>query len=378
MQIDDRRQFWQREIFARFAGINIGLVVLAISLAIIGIVNIHSASAGTRTLAAIFHMGLGIGLMFGFASVPIRWLERLAVPLYLFGLFLLVMVALFGDVAKGARRWLDLGFIRFQPSEIMKIAVPMVVAFALHHLHEKKQWMQYPLSFVLLLLPFVLIAKQPDLGTAILVAASGFFVIFLAGLPWKWIGSGVIVAILSVPLYWQYGMKAYQKDRVMTLLDPTTDPLGKGYHTIQSMIAIGSGGILGKGYRQGTQSQLEFLPEPHTDFAFAVVAEEWGFLGFLSLLVLNILLIRQCLINTSLAYNQFTQTLCGALSFTYFIYLFINIGMVSGILPVVGVPLPFISYGGTSALITFAMMGIILACGKPMQEARLFNVYRPL
>lgn len=364
-----------RMIYSRIQDINGYLVVMALVLSLCGIMNIHSATGGDRTLVACFHVALGLILMLSLAMMPVEWIMRISLPLYVIGVFLLIMVMFFGVSAKGAQRWLSLGFIRFQPSEMMKLAVPMVIAFALHHLHERKRWMQFPLALLVLTLPFLLIVKQPDLGTALLVAASGLLVIYLAGLPWKLIIGGAVLGALLTPIYWQYGMKDYQKHRVMTLIDPYNDPLGKGYHIIQSTIAIGSGGILGKGYQQGSQSQLDFLPEPHTDFAFAVWAEEWGFIGFLLLLVLNLLLVQQCLKCALQSYSLFGRLLAGSLGLTFFVYVFINTGMVSGILPVVGVPLPFISYGGTSALITFAMMGMILACGKPIKEADIIFRY---
>lgn len=365
----------QHIILHRLSQINWQIIFLALILSIMGIANVHSATDGGKTVTSIMHLFLGIIIMFVIALSPIQLLMRSAIPLYLAGVILLILVEFVGVSAKGAQRWLDLGFIRFQPSEIMKIAVPLSMAWIIHHLYEKSYWMQIPIALVVISIPFLLILIQPDLGTASLVFVSGVAVIFLAGLPWKVIFSAVFTTVLSLPIMWMYVLKPYQKNRVFTLIDPSTDPLGKGYHTIQSVVAVGSGGILGKGYNQGTQTQLNFLPEPHTDFAFAVVAEEWGLVGFVTITLLFSFIVFKGLNIALFSYTKFGRLLAGAFSITLFVYFFINIGMVIGILPIVGVPLPFISYGGTNTLITFATIGIILCCGRRPPEDDLI---RPL
>jgi rod shape determining protein RodA len=294
------------------------------------------------------------------AQVPPQRLLEIALPVYIFGVLLLVAVALFGDVAKGARRWLNLGFMRIQPSEIMKIAMPLALAWYFQKREGFLRLRDYAFAALLLLLPVALIAKQPDLGTAILVLAAGFYVIFLAGLPWKVIIALVAGVAAAAPLAWSV-MRDYQRARILTLLDPESDPLGKGFHIIQSTIAIGSGGILGKGWGQGSQAQLEFIPERHTDFIFAVMSEEFGLLGNMAMLVLYALLIGRGLAIAAQAPTLFARLLAGAITLIFFTYAFVNMGMVSGILPVVGVPLPFISYGGTALVTLFLGVGILMS-----------------
>lgn len=359
----------------RLTQINWNIVILATILSIIGILNVHSATDGEKTLTSIFHLLLGLSVMIVIAVSPNNWIMRMAIPLYLFGVFLLIMVAIVGTSAKGAQRWLDFGILRFQPSEIMKFAVPLFLSWIIHYLHERSQWIQVSLMLAILATPVFLIIRQPDLGTAILITVAGLAVIYLAGLPWKIIIAGTILTFAYAPIHWNYFMEDYQKNRVLTLISPYSDPLGKGYHTIQSTIAVGSGGILGKGFQDGTQTQLNFLPEPHTDFAFAVLAEEHGFVGFMILLGLFLLLIFNGLKVSLNSYTKFGRVLAGALTITIFVYFFINMGMVIGILPVVGVPLPFVSYGGTSTVITYVMLGLILSCSRKPNENELI---RPL
>jgi rod shape determining protein RodA len=288
---------------------------------------------------------------------------HLALPIYVVGVLLLVGVALFGDISKGARRWLNLGFMRIQPSELMKIAMPLMLAWYFQKHEAMLRLRDYAVATAILLVPVALIAKQPDLGTAILVFAAGFYVIFLAGLPWKVIIGLAVAAGAAAPFAWTL-LHDYQRQRILTLLDPEKDPLGKGFHIIQSTIAIGSGGILGKGWGQGTQAQLEFIPERHTDFIFAVYSEEFGLLGNVALLVLYALLIGRGLLIAAHAATLFTRLLAGAVTLIFFTYAFVNMGMVSGILPVVGVPLPFVSYGGT-ALVTLCLgIGILMSIQK--------------
>lgn len=293
------------------------------------------------------------------ALVPPQLLMRFAVPVYTVGVSLLIAVAVFGMVKKGARRWLNVGVV-IQPSEIMKIAMPLMLAWFFQKREGTINWKDFILAALLLLIPVALIARQPDLGTAILVAAAGFYVIFFAGLPWKVLALMTVALLASLPVAWHF-LHDYQRARVMTLIDPTTDPLGKGFHIIQSTIAIGSGGITGKGWLQGTQAHLEFIPERTTDFIFAVYSEEFGLIGNIVLLVLYLLLIGRGLLIAANAPTLFARLLAGAITLIFFTYAFVNMGMVSGILPVVGVPLPFMSYGGT-ALVTLGLgTGILMS-----------------
>jgi len=297
------------------------------------------------------------------AQMPPQRLMHAAVPLYLAGLVLLVAVAMFGDVSKGARRWLNIGVARIQPSEIMKIAMPLMLAWYFQKREAAIRIYDFAAAAILLLLPVALIAKQPDLGTAILVLSVGFYVIFFAGLPWRLIIGLGVAALAAMPLVWSL-LHDYQRARILTLFDPEADPLGKGFHIIQSTIAIGSGGIFGKGWGQGTQTQLEFIPERHTDFIFAVVSEEWGLIGNVTLLVVYSLLIARGLMIAANAPSLFTRLLAGSITLMFFTYAFVNMGMVSGILPVVGVPLPFISYGGTALVTLFLGVGILMSIHK--------------
>lgn len=293
------------------------------------------------------------------AMVPPQTLMRFAVPIYIAGVSLLVAVAMFGLIKKGARRWLDVGIV-IQPSEIMKIAMPLMLAWFFQKREGNLSWREFAVAALLLALPVGLIMKQPDLGTALLVMASGFYVIFLAGLSWKVLASLFVGSVASFPLMWHL-LHDYQRHRIMTLIDPTSDPLGKGFHIIQSMIAIGSGGVFGKGWLNGTQSHLEFIPERTTDFIFAVYSEEFGLLGNIVLLVLYLLLIGRGLIIAANAPTFFARLLAGALTLMFFTYAFVNMGMVSGILPVVGVPLPFMSYGGTAFVTLGLGVGILMS-----------------
>jgi rod shape determining protein RodA len=285
---------------------------------------------------------------------------RFAVPLYVVGVVLLVLVYVIGVKVNGARRWLPLGFTRVQPAEILKIAMPLMLAWYFHKYEAALRWRHYLVAGLLLLVPFGLIAKQPDLGTAILVGAAGFYVIFFAGLPWKVIVGMIVAAGSAAPFVWTV-LHDYQRKRILTLIDPTTDPLGSGYHIIQSTIAIGSGGTFGKGWLMGTQTHLEFIPERHTDFIFAVFSEERGLLGNCILLVLYLMLITRGLMITANASTLFARVLGGSITLSFFTYVFVNMGMVSGILPVVGVPLPFMSYGGTALVTLFIALGILMS-----------------
>lgn len=308
----------------------------------------------TRTFAAFV-------LMILVAQIPPQYYAKVSIYLYILGLILLILVELFGDISKGAQRWLNLGIIRIQPSEIFKVVMPLTVATFLSKSAIPPRFINTVFAFGIVLVPTALILMQPDLGTATLVAVAGFIAIFIAGLSWWWIITGAVVGAGALPIMWNFVLHDYQKQRVFTLLDPSSDPLGAGYHIIQSKIAIGSGGLYGKGWLQGSQSQLDFLPEPHTDFIFAVLSEETGLVGFLILMSLYCFIIGRCILITLNAKDNFEKILCGSFTFTFMFYIFVNIGMVSGILPVVGVPLPLISYGGTAMITLTICFGMIMS-----------------
>ena len=343
---------------------NIDGPLLAITLFIMGfgLATIYSATvyASDRTAAQLMNLGAGLCTMWLAAQLPPQKMMRFALPLYLIGVLLLLLVFPFGIKVNGARRWLSLGFTRIQPSEILKIAMPLMLAWYFHKYEAVLKIRHYAVAGLLLAVPFALIAKQPDLGTAILVGAAGFYVIFFAGLPWKIIIGMVAAGAATTPFVWSM-LHDYQRKRILTLIDPSTDPLGAGYHIIQSTIAIGSGGPFGKGWLQGTQTHLEFIPERHTDFIFAVFSEERGLVGNSILLILYLLLIMRGLMITANASTLFGRVLAGSITLSFFTYVFVNMGMVSGILPVVGVPLPFMSYGGTALVTLFLGIGILMS-----------------
>lgn len=328
-----------------------------------GLLVLYSASGGSERMFTnkVIQVSLGMGVMLVMAYIPPRFYERVAPYLYLVCLVLLILVDLVGETSKGAQRWLNLGFIRFQPSEIAKLAVPLMVATYLGKRPLPPDFRDTFIVLGMIIIPTLLVAMQPDLGTSILVCAAGIFVLFLAGLSWKLIMGGVVFLAGFIPIMWFYLMHDYQKTRVMTLIDPEKDPLGAGYHIIQSKIAIGSGGIEGKGWMEGTQSQLEFLPEPHTDFIFAVLSEEHGMIGVLVLLGIYLFIIARGLMIGAKSATTFGRILSGGTSLLFFVYVFVNIGMVSGILPVVGVPLPLFSYGGTSFVTLMAAFGLMMS-----------------
>ncbi|MCK2179641.1 peptidoglycan glycosyltransferase MrdB [Hafnia paralvei] len=311
-----------------------------------------------RKIGQIF---MGLCVMLVMAQIPPRVYESWAPYLYVFCVILLILVDAFGQISKGAQRWLDLGFVRFQPSEIAKIAVPLMVARFINRDVCPPSLKNTGIALILIFVPTLLVAAQPDLGTSILVAASGLFILFLAGLSWRLILVAVVLVAAFIPILWFFLMHDYQQARVMMLLDPESDPLGAGYHIIQSKIAIGSGGFGGKGWLHGTQSQLEFLPERHTDFIFAVLAEELGLVGVLVLLGLYLLTIMRGLMIAAKAQTTFGRVMVGGLMLILFVYVFVNIGMVSGILPVVGVPLPLVSYGGSALIVLMAGFGIVMS-----------------
>ena len=349
------RSLWRRLV----APLDLPLMGIA-GLLLLLATGVMASASPERLNAQLINVAVALVVMRLMAQVPPQRLMQLAVPMYLGGLLLLVAVALFGDVSKGARRWLNLGFMRVQPSELMKIAMPLLLAWFFQRRELVPRLRDHAVAAVLLLVPVALIARQPDLGTAILVLAAGFYVIFFAGLSWKIMAGMVVAAAAAAPLAWNL-LHDYQRQRIITLFDPERDPLGKGFHIIQSTIAIGSGGILGKGWRAGTQAQLEFIPERHTDFVFAVFSEEFGLLGNLFLLVLYALLIGRGLMIAANAATLFSRLLAGAVTLIFFTYAFVNMGMVSGILPVVGVPLPFVSYGGTALVTLFLGIGILMS-----------------
>lgn len=328
-----------------------------------GLLVLYSASGGSERMFTnkVIQVSLGMGIMLVMAYIPPRFYERVAPYLYLVCLVLLILVDLVGETSKGAQRWLNLGFVRFQPSEIAKLAVPLMVATYLGKRPLPPDFRDTFIALGMIIIPTLLVAMQPDLGTSILVCAAGIFVLFLAGLSWKLIMGGVVFLAGFIPIMWFYLMHDYQKTRVMTLIDPEKDPLGAGYHIIQSKIAIGSGGIDGKGWMEGTQSQLEFLPEPHTDFIFAVLSEEHGMIGVLVLLGIYLFIIARGLMIGAKSATTFGRILSGGTSLLFFVYVFVNIGMVSGILPVVGVPLPLFSYGGTSYVTLMAAFGLMMS-----------------
>ncbi|HOY00634.1 rod shape-determining protein RodA [Zoogloea sp.] len=348
------------------------LMLLVLALTAYSAVIMVSASPERLGTLAV-NTAVAFFVMWVAARIPPQRMMSIALPLYVIGIVLLVAVALFGDVSKGARRWLNIGITRIQPSELMKIAMPLTLAWYFQSREGMIRGRDFLIAISLLLLPVGLIAKQPDLGTAILVTASGFFVLFFAGLTWRLILPVAVVGIVGIAsivamgdticqpgVDWP-GLREYQKHRVCTLLDPTSDPLGKGFHIIQSTIAIGSGGVVGKGWGNGTQTHLDFLPERHTDFIFAVLTEEFGLVGALILVVIYILLIFRGLFIAAGAPTLFSRLLAGALTLIFFTYALVNMGMVSGILPVVGVPLPFVSYGGT-ALVTLCLgVGMLMS-----------------
>ncbi|MDT0594517.1 rod shape-determining protein RodA [Glaciecola petra] len=341
-----------------------GFLLFALfSLMLTGLITIYSSGGQDWDLVnrQFVRLGLAIVIMFVLAQIPLMAYRRVSIYFYSAGILLLVAVLIVGVTGKGAQRWLDLGIFRFQPSEIMKLAMPMMIAWFISRKGIPASLSNIFIGFLLVCLPTILIAKQPDLGTSLLVASSGVFVLFLAGMTWRLIGVISIMAGAFAPIMWFFLMKEYQKQRVITFLNPESDPLGAGYHIIQSKIAIGSGGIDGKGWLQGTQSQLEFLPERHTDFIFSVFSEEFGLLGVTGLLIIYLCIVLRGLYIANRAQDTFSKLLAGSITLTFFVYVFVNMGMVSGLLPVVGVPLPLISYGGTSMVTLMAGFGILMA-----------------
>ena len=354
-----RIRYWLGRMFAHMDWPLLGLLLALLALSTV--VVFSASGGGSRMVAHFVNMGVALGVMLAASLIPPQRLMQFALPLYALGIVLLLGVALFGDVVNGARRWLNLGVTRIQPSELMRLAVPMMLAWYLHTRQEVLAGRDFIAAAALLLLPLGFILKQPDLGTSLLIASSGFFVLFLGGLSWRVIAAAGIGLAAFLPIAWEYFLHDYQRRRVLTMLDPSSDPLGAGYHIIQSTIAVGSGGIVGKGWLAGTQAHLDFLPERATDFIFAVYAEEFGLLGGLFLLLLYAAIIWRGLQLAAGAPTLFGRLLSAAIVLTFFTYAFVNMGMVSGILPVVGVPLPLVSYGGTSMVTVLLGFGMVMS-----------------
>ena len=351
-----------RSIWHRFH-IDLPLLLGLFGLLCVSLGVLYSASGMHPEMLGrqLIRTSMAFALMIFMAQFPPAFYARWAPPAFAVCVFLLLCVMVFGHIGKGAQRWLDLGFIKFQPSEFLKIIMPMTIAAYLSRHALPPTFKQVAIALMLVFIPTLQIAEQPDLGTSILVAVAGCFVIFLAGINWYLILGAMLAVGAFLPVLWFFLMHDYQRQRVLTFLDPETDPLGTGYHIIQSKIAIGSGGLFGKGWLNGTQSQLEFLPERHTDFIFAVFSEEFGMIGFMLLMCLYLYVIARCMSISLNAQGSFERLLGGALTLTFFFYVFVNIGMVSGLLPVVGVPLPLISYGGTSMVTLAAGFGILMS-----------------
>jgi rod shape determining protein RodA len=348
-----------REILAR----RVDNFLMASALAIVGVGLVTLFSASDQSMARVTSQALSLGfalvLMWIVANVAPQQLVRAAVPLYAASVLLLVAVALGGTMVNGSRRWLNLGIGRFQPSELMKIALPLMLAWYFQKREARLAFGDFIVAAVLIALPVWLIKREPDLGTALMIGASGFYVLYLAGLSWKIMLGLAAAACAAAPLVWPH-LHDYQQERILTFIDPARDPLGAGYHSSQASIALGSGGVIGKGWLNGTQTHLDFLPERHTDFIFAVFGEEFGLIGAIVLLVLYLLMIGRALVITANASTLFTRLLAGAITLMFFTYAFVNMAMVSGLLPIVGVPLPLVSYGGTALVSLFIGLGILM------------------
>ena len=335
---------------------------ITIVIVVVGLVTLFSAADQSiaRVWSQATSLCFALLLMWVVANIPPQTIARAAAPLYALGIVLLVAVALWGVSVNGSRRWLNLGIGRFQPSELMKVAVPLMLAWYFQKFEGRIGWKDFVLAAVLIAVPVYLIKRQPDLGTSLLIAASGFYVLYLAGLSWKVIVGLVVAASAVAPLVWQH-LHDYQRERILTFIDPTRDPLGAGYHSSQASIALGSGGLVGKGWLNGTQTHLDFLPERHTDFIFAVFGEEFGLIGSVVLIVLYMLLIGRAMMIAANASTIFARLVAGAVTLMFFTYAFVNMGMVSGVLPVVGVPLPLVSYGGTALISLFIGLGLLMS-----------------
>jgi len=352
------------------------LLILLMALTAIGLTVLYSASG--HNLASVEKQGsffvVAYVTMFVVAQIPVDFLRRSAAIAYIGGLVLLLAVMLFGDISMGAQRWLQIGRFRFQPSEIMKLAMPITVAAFLSATTLPPKFKHVMISLALILLPVMVIMEQPDLGTAILVLVSGMVILFFAGLPWLYIFAALAIFFASLYPIWHFVLHDYQRQRVLTMLDPSQDPLGTGWNIIQSKTAIGSGGLSGKGWMLGTQSRLDFLPEGHTDFIIAVLSEEFGLIGVLLLLSIYFLIVVRGMIIAVGSQNTFSRLLAAGISTTFFVYVFVNMGMVSGMLPVVGVPLPLISQGGTAIVALFAGFGMLMAISTEKKRVMMQEI----
>ncbi|WP_018275792.1 rod shape-determining protein RodA [Teredinibacter turnerae] len=360
---DSRHHFGRQQGLWQRLHVDPILLLILLALTCFGLVVLYSASGQSESMVKrqFVFFSIAYCVMFVVAQLDMQMVRRWSPWLYVGGIILLVLVILIGVGAKGAQRWISLGVVRFQPSEAMKIAVPVMTAAYFSRRSLPPKFTDIVVSMIIIILPAVLIFMQPDLGTAILIAASGIIVVFMAGLPWRYIFGSLAMICISIWPMWHWVMKDYQKQRVLTLLDPEADRLGAGWNIIQSKTAIGSGGLHGKGLFNGTQSQLDFLPESHTDFIIAVMAEELGLIGVIFLLSLYLLLIARGLYIAWTSQNTFNRLLAGSITLTFFVYVFVNIGMVAGMLPVVGVPLPLVSLGGTSIVTLMTSFGLLMA-----------------
>jgi len=354
---DASRSGWQYRLH-----LDAPLLFALVAVSAVGLIILYSAGGGDMALVErqLVRLGIAFTGMLIVAQLPPGMLQRLTPWLFVLGVLFLLAVLIRGEASGGAQRWLNLYVVRFQPSEMMKLAVPMMVAWYLADARLPPHRWQLLASATLIAVPMMMIAKQPDLGTSLLIASSGFFVLFLAGLQWRLLAFFTVLLAAAAPALWHF-MHDYQRQRVITFLNPESDPLGSGYHIIQSKIAIGSGGLLGKGWMNGTQSQLDFLPERSTDFIFAVLGEEFGLFGILALFALYMIIVVRGIMITIQAQDTYTRLLAGSLSITFFVYFIVNTGMVTGLLPVVGLPLPMISYGGTSIVTLMAGFGILMS-----------------
>jgi rod shape determining protein RodA len=355
---EDASQYgWQHRLH-----LDAPLLLALMAVSGLGLMVLYSAGGEDMDLLGrqLIRLAIAFATMFAVAQIPPRLLLRITPWVFAIGILLLLAVLIGGETSGGAQRWLNLYVIRFQPSEMMKLAVPMMVAWYLADARLPPNRLQLLAGGILIAVPMLMIAKQPDLGTALLIACSGFFVLFLAGLQWRLLAFFTALVAAAAPLIWSF-MHDYQRQRVLTFLSPEKDPLGAGYHIIQSKIAIGSGGLLGKGWLNGTQSQLDFLPERSTDFIFAVLGEEFGFLGVLLLFIFYVIIVIRGVLIAVQAQDTYTRLLAGSIAMTFFVYVIVNTGMVSGLLPVVGLPLPMISYGGTSIVTLMAGFGILMS-----------------
>ncbi|MDA7747404.1 rod shape-determining protein RodA [Psychromonas sp.] len=361
----------QKSIFYRLH-IDPYLLLGLFALMSISLTVLYSVAGYEMLFRQVTRLAIALTVMLIIAQIPPEWYQRWSPAIFTICFLMLIAVLVIGHTGKGAQRWLDLGFTKFQPSEVMKLIMPLMVAYYVSQHTLPTRLKEAILALCIVIFPTLLIAKQPDLGTSILVASSGLFVLFLSGISWLYIGIAIGLILAFIPILWYFLMLDYQRGRVLTLLNPEADPLGAGYHIIQSKIAIGSGGLWGKGWLQGTQSQLEFLPERHTDFIFSVFSEEFGFMGVLVLLSIYLFIIARGLWIANQAQDAFTKLIAGSITLTFFVYVFVNIGMVSGLLPVVGVPLPIVSFGGTSIVTLLAGFGVLMS----IHTHKRFNIKR--